>query len=133
MSHSDITYKDCQELTREQLKVFFNYIIDHITIKETKLFNEPIIYLVITIHLKLDGYAPKYTLDYLKNLNTGAEEKGNKKTTDSFFKNQLSNGGGEGVYLPKGNFIFNIEDIKELLLFRSMEIEDLLLENSIYI
>lgn len=41
--------------------------------------------------------------------------------------------GGEGVYLPKGNFIFNIEDIKELLLFRSMEIEDLLLENSIYI
>ena len=48
-------------------------------------------------------------------------------------KNDLLNGGGEGVYLPKGNFIFNIEDIKELLLFRSMEIEDLLLENSIYI
>ena len=96
LSHSDITYKDFQELSREQLKVFFNYIIDHITIKETKLFNEPIIYLVITIHLKLDGYAPKYTLDYLKNLNTGSEEKGNKKTTDSFFKNQLSNGGGEG-------------------------------------
>ena len=92
LSHSDITYKDFQELSREQLKVFFNYIIDHITIKETKLFNEPIIYLVITIHLKLDGYAPKYTLDYLKNLNTGLEEKGNKKTTDSFFKNQLSNG-----------------------------------------
>ena len=45
----------------------------------------------------------------------------------------------DGIILPiKGlsvnsSVYFNIEDIKELLLFRSMEIEDLLLENSIYI
>ena len=39
---------------------------------------------------------------------------------------------GEGVYLPKSNFLFNIDDCQEMLLFRSMEIEDLLISNNIY-
>ena len=40
--------------------------------------------------------------------------------------------GGEGVYRPKSNFLFNIDDCQELSLFRSMEIEDLLISNNIY-
>lgn len=45
---------------------------------------------VITIHLKLNGYAPKYSIEYLKNINTGEKQKA------SHSKNDLLNGGGEG-------------------------------------
>ena len=48
--------------------------------------------LAITIYLKLDGYAPKYTLDYLKELPT-EDRKGTKKGKP---KKDLPNGGGEG-------------------------------------
>ncbi|MBP3337649.1 MAG: hypothetical protein J6L59_04515, partial [Clostridia bacterium] len=87
----DITYKDFQELSREQLKVFFNYMIDHIDIRELEnIGNDPRVYLAITIHLKLNGYAPKYSIEYLKNINTGEKQKA------SHSKNDLLNGGGEG-------------------------------------
>lgn len=43
-----------QELSREQLKVFFNYMIDHIDIRELEnIGDDPKVYLAITIHLKL--------------------------------------------------------------------------------
>ena len=92
LSHKDITYRDFQELSREQLKVFFNYMIDHIDIKEISVEDDPRIILGITIHMKLDGYAPKYSFEYLKNINTGEE----KKTTHSFSENGLPNVGGRG-------------------------------------
>ena len=89
-SHEDITYKDFQELSREQLKVFFNYMIDHIDIRELEnIGDDPRVYLAITIHLKLNGYAPKYSIEYLKNINTGEKQKA------SHSKNDLLNGGGE--------------------------------------
>ena len=94
MSKEDITYKDFQELSREQLKVFFNYLIDHIEIKEFSLPNDPKVILCITIHLKLDGYAPKYSLEYLKNIRT--EDKTNKNASNFFNKNCLQN----GVFAP---------------------------------
>ena len=90
-SHEDITYKDFQELSREQLKVFFNYMIDHIDIRELEnIGNDPRVYLAITIHLKLNGYAPKYSIEYLKNIRTEEKQKA------SHSKNDLLNGGGEG-------------------------------------
>ena len=75
LSHEDITYKDFQELSREQLKVLFNYLIDNIEIKELDIFDNKKIVLAITIHLKLDGYAPKQTLEYLKNIRISDNEK----------------------------------------------------------
>ena len=89
-SREDITYKDFQELSREQSKVFFNYMIDHIDIRELDIGDDPKVYLAITIHLKLNGYAPKYSIEYLKNINTGEKQKA------SHSKNDLLNGGGEG-------------------------------------
>ena len=73
-SHEDITYKDFQELSREQLKVFFNYMIDHIDIRELDIGDDPKVYLAITIHLKLNGYAPKYSIEYLRKINTGEKQ-----------------------------------------------------------
>ena len=101
LSHQDITYRDFQDLSREQLKVFFNYMIDHIDIKEIEIGDDERVILAIAIHLKLDGYAPKYSLEYLKNINTGAE----KKTTPTFFDEGLPNGGGVGgirTHVPQG-------------------------------
>ena len=89
-SHEDITYRDFQELSREQLKVFFNYMIDHIDIRELEnIGDDPKVYLAITIHLKLNGYAPKYSIEYLRKINTGEKQKA------SHSKNDLLNGGGE--------------------------------------
>ena len=92
LSHEDITYKDFQELSREQLKVFFNYMIDHITIREMSFPDDPKVMVAITIYLKLNGYSPKGTLEYLKDLKT--EDKEDKKKASH--KNDLLNGGGEG-------------------------------------
>ena len=68
-------YRDFQELSGEQLKVFFNYMIDHIDIKEISVEDDPRIILGITINMKLDGYTPKYSFEYLKNINTGEEKR----------------------------------------------------------
>lgn len=75
LSHEDITYKDFQELSREQLKAFFNYIIDHITVRELDIGDDPRTILAITIYLKLNGYAPKYSLEYLRDLTTEEKQK----------------------------------------------------------
>ena len=93
LSHEDITYKDFQELSREQLKVLFNYLIDNIEIKELDFLDNKKIVLLITIHLKLDGYAPKQTLEYLKNIRISDNE---KKQDISKNENGLLFGGGEG-------------------------------------
>ena len=66
-------------------------MIDHITIREISLPDDPKTILAITIYLKLNGYSPKGTLEYLKDLKT--EDSVNKKTSH---KNDLSFGGGEG-------------------------------------
>ncbi len=114
------------------MKILFNKLIGKITIDEFSVPGEKEVCLNITINLKIPGFAPKYALQFKKDLKN--REKEDKKKNTNLQKNESSYlDGGEGVYLPKGNFIFNIEDINELLLFRSMEIEDLLLENSIYI
>ena len=46
--------------------------------------------MIITIHLKQNGYAPKYSIEYLRKINTGEKQKA------SHSKNDLLNGGGEG-------------------------------------
>ena len=66
-------------------------MIDHIDIREIVLDNDPRVILAITIHLKLNGYAPKYSLEYLKNMRTEEKQKA------SHSKNDLLNGGGEGA------------------------------------
>ena len=93
LSCEDITYRDFQELSRAQLKVLFNYLIDHITIKELDPFDNKQVVLCITIHMKLDGYAPKHTLNYLKKLRTEDIEKSSHLSKKD---NCLQNGGGEG-------------------------------------
>ena len=92
LSHEDITYRDFQDLSREQLKVLLNYLIDHITIKEIEIFDNRKVILAVTIHLKLNGYAPKQTLEYLKNIRYKDSENTNGKP----FKNDLPLVGGEG-------------------------------------
>ena len=52
-------------------------MIDHIDIREIVLDNDPRVILAITIHLKLNGYAPKYSLEYLKNMRTEETERKN--------------------------------------------------------
>ena len=64
----------------------------YIEIKELDIFDNKKIVLAITIHLKLDGYAPKQTLEYLKNIRISDNE---KKTSKSQNETCLSNGGGE--------------------------------------
>ena len=64
--------------------------MNDIEIEELKLDNEPKVILYITIHLKLDGYAPKYSIEYLRKINTGEKQKA------SHSKNDLLFGGGEG-------------------------------------
>ena len=63
-----------------------------ITIKEIEIFDNRKVILAVTIHLKLNGYAPKQTLEYLKNIRYKDSENTNGKS----FKNDLPNGGGEG-------------------------------------
>ena len=64
-------------------------MIYHIDIRELDIGDAPKVYLAITIHLKLNGYAPKYSIEYLKKINTGEKQKA------SHSKNDLLNGGGE--------------------------------------
>ena len=61
------------------------------TIRELDIGDDPKVYLAITIHLKLNGYAPKYSIEYLRKINTGEKQKA------SHSKNDLLNGGGEGA------------------------------------
>ncbi len=86
-------------------KVFFNYMIDHIDIRELEnIGDDPKVYLAITIHLKLNGYAPKYSIEYLKNINTGEKKKA------SHSKNDLLNGGVEGGMAQSGFYPFAVPE-----------------------
>ena len=68
MSYEHITYCDFQELDREQLKILFNKLIERITIDEFSVPGEKEVCLNITINLKIPGYAPKYALQFKKDL-----------------------------------------------------------------
>lgn len=62
-------------------------MIDRIDIRELEnTGNGPKVYLAITIPLKLNGHAPKYSIEYLKIINTGEKQKA------SHSKNDLLNG-----------------------------------------
>lgn len=92
LSYEDITYKDFQELDRDQMKVLFNMLIDHIDIQELEFDFESKVCLNITIYLKIPGYAPKYALEFLKGMRTEDIEKKNSH----FFQNESSKvDGGE--------------------------------------
>lgn len=78
-------------------------MIDHIDIKEIEIEDDERVILAITIRLKLDAYAPKYSFEYLKNINTGVE----KMTTPSFFEKGLPNGGGAGGIRTHGRLPVN--------------------------
>ena len=125
-SHEDITYRDFQELSREQLKVFFNYMIDHIDIRELDIGDDPKVYLAITIHLKLNGYAPKYSIEYLRKINTGEKQKA------SHSKNDLLNGGGEGLSCSFSEFFVYIDIKSDLFLMRGYTFDDLCVYNNLY-
>lgn len=103
-------------------------MIDHITIKEIEIFDNRKVILAVTIHLKLNGYAPKQTLEFLKNIRYKDSENTNGKP----FKNDLPLVGGEGPTIPKSKFYFTIPVTIEMVLYRSMQIEDLLFENKIF-
>ena len=93
LSYEDITYKDFQELDRDQMKILFNMLIDHIDIQELEFDFESKVFLNITIYLKIPGYAPKYALEFLKGMRTEDIEKKNSH----FFQNESSKvDGGEG-------------------------------------
>ena len=93
LSYEDITYKDFQELDRDQMKVLLNMLIDHIDIQELDFDFESKVCLNITIYLKIPGYAPKYALEFLKGMRTEDREKKNSH----FFQNENSKlDGGEG-------------------------------------
>lgn len=55
--YSDISYKDFQELDREQQKTLFNNLIEKITIDELDIPDEKETCLSITIYMKIPGYA----------------------------------------------------------------------------
>ena len=61
-----------------------------VTIRELDIPDDPRVVLGIIIYLKLNGYAPKGSLEYLKDLSTGEKEKA------SHSKNDLLNCGGDG-------------------------------------
>ena len=93
LSYEDIDYKDFQELDRDQIKILFNILIDHIDIEEHTFSFDTRVCLAISIYLKIPGYAPKYTLDFLKGMKTEDIEKKNSH----FFQNENSKlDGGEG-------------------------------------
>ena len=95
MSYEHITYCDFQELDREQLKILFNKLIERITIDEFSVPGEKEVCLNITINLKIPGYAPKYALQFKKDLKN--REKEDKKNTNSHSKSESSYlDGGEG-------------------------------------
>lgn len=75
LSYEDIDYKDFQELDRDQIKILFNTLIDHIDIEEHTFSFDTRVCLAISIYLKIPGYAPKYTLDFLKGMKTEDIEK----------------------------------------------------------
>ena len=75
---------------RDYLVEFVMGLVEVKMARKLDIGDDPKVYLAITIHLKLNGYVPKYSIEYLKNINTGEKQKA------SHSKNDLLNGGGEG-------------------------------------
>ena len=96
LQYDDITYKDFQELSKHQLKLLFNELIDSIEIKELEMSNPEISRktpVAITINMKITGYSPKYTIDFIKGMKTEEMEKENSQF---FFENRELKKGGRG-------------------------------------
>ena len=96
LQYDDITYKDFQELSKPQLKLLFNELIDSIEIKELEMSNPEISRktpVAITINMKITGYSPKYTIDFIKGMKTEEMEKENSQF---FFENRELKKGGRG-------------------------------------
>ena len=90
--YSDISYRDFQELDREQQKTLFNNLIEKITIDELDIPDEKETCLSVTIYMKIPGYEPKLSLQFKKDLKNLE-----KKKTNSYSKNKSSSiDGGEG-------------------------------------
>lgn len=91
LNYDDITYRDFQELDRDQLKILFNKLIEKIVIYEFAVPGEKEVCLNITINMRIPGYAPKYALQFVSDLkNLDKKEKSNQKN----FGSKLD--GGEG-------------------------------------
>ena len=96
LQYDDITYKDFQELSKPRLKLLFNELIDSIEIKEPEMSNPEISRktpVAITINMKITGYSPKYTIDFIKGMKTEEIEKENSQF---FFENRELKKGGRG-------------------------------------
>ena len=92
-SYNNVSYKDFQELDREQQKILFNTLIEKITIDEMYIPGEKEVCLHITIYMKIPGYDPKHSLYFKRDLKKLDKEKKNSH----FFQNKSSNlDGGEG-------------------------------------
>lgn len=96
---NDISFVDFQNLDREQQKILFNYLIERVEIDEFSAPGEKDCFLTITIHLRIPGFAPKYSLDSFKGLKSEYYTVDNKKTNRS--RNGLKKGGGEGACTVK--------------------------------
>lgn len=91
LNYDDITYRDFQELDRDQLKILFNKLIEKIVIYEFAVPGEKEVCLNITINMRIPGYAPKYALQFVSDLKSlDKKEKSNQKN----FGSKLD--GGEG-------------------------------------
>lgn len=91
-SYNNVSYKDFQELDREQQKILFNTLIEKITVDEMHIPGEKEVCLHITIYMKIPGYDPKHSLYFKKDL-----KKLDKENTNSHLKSKSSYlDGGEG-------------------------------------
>ena len=90
-SYNNVSYKDFQELDREQQKILFNTLIEKIVIDEFYVPGEKEVCLNISIYMKIPGYDPKYSLQFKKDLKNLE-----KKNANTFNKcSQIDGGEGE--------------------------------------
>lgn len=92
LNYEDITYKDFQDLDKDQLKVLFNKLIENIIVKEFSVPGESEVCLNITINMRLPGYAPKESLYFLSEMKKEHKDKEKKNPKNKGSKLD----GGEG-------------------------------------
>ena len=91
-SYNNVSYKDFQELDREQQKILFNTLIEKIVIDEFYVPGEKEVCLNISIYMKIPGYDPKYSLQFKKDLKNLE-----KKNANTFNKCSQIDGGEGGI------------------------------------
>lgn len=91
-SYNNVSYKDFQELDREQQKILFNTLIEKIVIDEFYVPGEKEVCLNISIYMKIPGYDPKYSLQFKKDLKNLE-----KKNANTFKKCSHLDGGEGGI------------------------------------